>query len=238
VVSKIFSSLEKIKMAILELNHVSFSYPRHNKHVLTEINLAFDQAEITALVGPNGSGKTTLTKLMIGVLQPTKGEIHLDGRPIAGYSLGEIGRRIGYVFQNPDLQLFCSTAAEEIGFGLTNQGYKPEVVEERVQFYLDYFELRDYRSVFPLHLSQGEKQRLAIAAVLANEPLFLIFDEPTTGLDAFRKNSLEDYLKKIARSGRGMILVSHDTAFVNRVAERVVTLENGHVKWDSGEGKH
>lgn len=221
-------------MAFLEINQVSFSYPKHNKRVLTEINLDFEQDEITAVVGPNGSGKTTLTKLMIGVMQPTKGEIHLSGRPIAGYSLGEIGRRIGYVFQNPDLQLFCGSVAEEVGFGLTNQGYRPEMVEERVAFYLDYFELRDYRNVFPLHLSQGEKQRLAIAAVLANEPLFLILDEPTIGLDAYRKKLLEDYLKKIARSGKGMILVSHDTPFVNRMAERVVTLENGCIQSDSG----
>jgi energy-coupling factor transport system ATP-binding protein len=87
---------------------------------------------------------------------------------------------------------------------------------------------------FPLHLSQGEKQRLAIAAVLANDPLFLVLDEPTVGLDAYRKRLLEDYLKKISRSGRGMVLVSHDTAFVDRVAERVVILEKGRVIEDSG----
>lgn len=219
-------------MSFFEIKQVSFSYPKHNERVLTDISMDFDQNEITAIVGSNGSGKTTLTKLMIGVLQPTTGEIHLDGRPIAGYSLGEIGRRIGYVFQNPNLQLFCRTVAEELGFGLTNRGYKPEIVEERVQFFLNYFELKEYGDVFPLHLSQGEKQRLAIAAVLANDPLFMILDEPTIGLDAYRKKLLEDYLKKTARSGKGMILVSHDNAFINKVVQRVVTLENGQIKWD------
>jgi len=221
-------------MAFLEMNQVSFSYPKHNKRVLTEINLNFDQDEITAIVGPNGSGKTTLTKLMIGVLQPAKGKIYLDGRLIAGYSLGEIGRRIGYVFQNPDLQLFCSTVAEEVGFGLANQGCEPAMVQERVDFYLDYFELTACRNAFPLHLSQGEKQRLAIAAVLVNEPEFLILDEPTTGLDAYRKKFLEDYLKKISRLGRGMLLVSHDISFVNRMTERVVAMESGRIQSDSG----
>jgi len=221
-------------MAFLELNRVSFAYPKRGRSALTEIDLALGRDEITAIVGPNGSGKTTLTKLMIGVLQPSGGQILLDGRPLAGYSLGEIGRRVGYVFQNPDLQLFCGTVAEEIGFGLTNRGYKPEMVEERVQFYLDYFELGSYRHVFPLHLSRGEKQRLAIAAVLANEPLFLILDEPTTGLDAYRKKLLADYLQKIARLGRGMILVSHDEPFVGRMAERVVTLKDGRIQSDSG----
>ncbi len=220
-------------MSFLELNQVTFIYPRKVKPALMGINLSLEKDGITAIVGPNGSGKTTLTKLMIGVLQPNEGEIHLDGRLIAGYSLAEIGRRIGYVFQNPDLQLFCSTVAEEVGFGLTNQGCDPAAVKEKVDFYLDYFELAAYRNAFPMHLSQGEKQRLAIAAVLANEPEFLILDEPTNGLDAYRKKLLEDYLKKVARLGRGMILVSHDAPFVSRVAERVVTMENGRIQSDS-----
>lgn len=221
-------------MAFLELSQVTFSYPGKMKPTLTGINLALEKKEITAVVGPNGSGKSTLTKLMIGVLQATEGEIRLAGRPVPDYSLGEIGRRVGYVFQNPDLQLFCGTVAEEVGFGLINRGCDPEKAEERVEFYLDYFELTACRNAFPLHLSQGEKQRLAIAAVLANEPEFLILDEPTAGLDAYRKKLLEDCLKKIARLGRGMILVSHDAPFVERMAERVVTMTNGRIQRYNG----
>ncbi len=217
-------------MAYLELRQVTFSYPRKMKPALTGINLNFEKEEITAITGPNGCGKTTLTKLMIGILKATEGEIYLAGRPLTDYSLAEIGSRIGYVFQKPDLLLFCSTVAEEIGFGLTNRGCDPETVQKRIKFYLDYFELTDYRNDFPLHLSQGEKERLAIAAMLANEPEFLILDEPTIGLDAYRKKLLENYLKKIARLGRGMILVSHDAPFVNRLAERVVFMADGRIQ--------
>ncbi|MDD3898518.1 MAG: ABC transporter ATP-binding protein [Syntrophomonadaceae bacterium] len=220
-------------MPFLKLSRVTFFYPEKISSAVTGINLDLEQDGITALVGPNGSGKTTITKLMIGVLQPTEGELYLKGHSIAEYSLAEIGRRIGYVFQNPDLQLFCSTVAEEVGFGLINQGCEPAAVAERVDFYLDYFELAAYRNTFPLHLSQGEKQRLAIAAVLANEPEFLILDEPTIGLDAYRKRLLEDYLNKAAQLGRGMLLVSHDESFVNRMAKRVVTMENGRIQSDS-----
>jgi energy-coupling factor transport system ATP-binding protein len=220
-------------VAFLELNQVTFFYPQQQKPALVGIDLTFDKNEITAIIGPNGSGKTTLTKLMIGVLLPNTGKILLDDRPLREYSLAEIGRHIGYVFQNPDQQLFCPTVAEEVGFGLKHRGWEPEKVRERVKFYLDYFELTVYRKVFPLHLSQGEKQRLAIASVLANEPGFLILDEPTVGLDLYRKKLLEDYLNKIAQLGRGMVIVSHDTAFVERLAERVISLENGRIRGDS-----
>ncbi|MDD2511220.1 MAG: ABC transporter ATP-binding protein [Syntrophomonas sp.] len=221
-------------MAFLELRQIDFSYPGGRPAVLSGVNLALNREGISAIIGPNGCGKTTLTKIMLGILRPTSGEVLLEGRSVQEYTLAQIGRRIGYVFQNPEQQLFSSTVAEEIGFGLSYRSEDPAVIRERVEFLLDYFELSPYRQVFPLHLSYGEKQRLAIAAVLANEPEFLILDEPTVGLDACRKELLAAHLHKVARLGRGMVLVSHDTAFVNRMANRVIALEKGRVQRDSG----
>ncbi len=220
-------------MMFLETSQVTFSYSRKMNPAVTGINLELGKNNITAIVGPNGSGKTTVTKLLIGVLQPTVGKINLEGQALAGFSLAAIGRRIGYVFQNPNLQLFCRTVAEEIGFGLINQGCNPVTAKEKVNFYLDYFELAAYRDAFPMYLSQGEKQRVAIAAVLASEPEYLILDEPTVSLDASRKRLLGDYLQKIASRGRGMLLISHDMSFVNRMAERVIIMENGRIQADS-----
>lgn len=225
-------------MAFLELNRVAFAYSGQQKRAVAGIDLAFELDGITAIVGPNGSGKTTLTKLMAGILQPDAGEILLENRTLRSYSLAGIGSRIGYVFQNPEQQLFCATAAEEIGFGLRHRGWGPSAVRERTGFYLDYFELAPYSNVFPLHLSRGEKQRLAIAAVLAGEPGFLIMDEPTAGLDAYRKRLLADYLHKVAGLGRGVVVVSHDAGFVQRVADRIVSLENGQIRgerWQRGD---
>lgn len=223
-------------MSFLKLSQVNFRYPKQEKLTLDNINLEIDQEQVTAVIGPNGSGKTTLSKVIIGVLPATGGQILLQGSKVEEYSLAQIGRRIGYVFQNPDLQLFCGTVAEEIGFGLINQGYEADRVKERVDFYLEYFHLTEYRQAFPLHLSQGEKQRVAIASVLAAEPEFMILDEPTVGLDAYRKKILAAYLQKIARSGRGMILISHDMIFVNRLADRIIQMEKGCIVGDS-DGK-
>ncbi|KGP77188.1 cobalt ABC transporter ATPase [Desulfosporosinus sp. Tol-M] len=218
-------------MTYLELSQVSFNYPKQNKQVLKEINLNIKN-EVTAIVGANGSGKTTLTKLMLGILQPVNGQIRLEGKSLTEYSLAEVGRRIGYIFQNPDQQFFCPTVFEEIGFSLTHRGYGPEAVRKKVNYYLDYFELSAYKNVYPLHLSQGEKRRLAIAAILVNDPEFLILDEPTVGLDVYRKKLLHEHLLKTVGLGCGMILVSHDIKFVERVAERVVELENGQIRRD------
>ncbi|HWP98703.1 MAG TPA: ABC transporter ATP-binding protein [Syntrophomonadaceae bacterium] len=230
-------NMERESAAFLELRQIGFSYPRKKSAVLNGINLNFDREGITAIIGPNGCGKTTLTKIMTGILRPTNGDVYLEGRHLQEYTLAQIGRRIGYVFQNPDQQLFCSSVQEEIGFGMACLGEDPSVIAERVDFYMDYFELSSYRKAFPLHLSYGEKQRLAIASVLAGEPDFLILDEPTVGLDSYRKKLLADYLNKVAELGRGMVMVSHDTAFVSQVAERTVVLGNGWIQQDSSSSE-
>ena len=115
------SAMEEAGAAFLQLSQIGFSYPGKKSAVLSGINLVFEKEEITAIIGPNGCGKTTLTRLMVGILTPTSGTIKLLGHSLQEYTLAQIGRRIGYVFQNPNHQLFCSTVAEEIGFGITHR---------------------------------------------------------------------------------------------------------------------
>ncbi len=218
----------------LDVQGVFFSYPKEEKKILRNIHVCFRTGEIVAIVGANGSGKTTLTKLLVGVLRPSIGKIYVDDHDFDKMSIAEIGRHIGYVFQNPSQQIFCTSVQEEISYGLKNLKIPEEEIVSRVDYYLDYFQLSSYKQKFPLHLSQGEKQRLMLAAILAIHPRYVILDEPTTGLDVYRKKLLGDYLLKIKADGCGVIFVSHEKNFVKKYADRVILLEGGIIASERG----
>lgn len=214
-------------MGFIEFIDVSFCYPGQNKPVLHNANLSLPKEGVTAIIGPNGSGKTTFSKLLMGILKPTRGLIFLEGEPVSSLTLAQIGRRAGYVFQNPGKQLFCETVEEEIGFGLQNLGLPTDQVSRKAWEMMEYFELTRYSRSFPLSLSMGEKRRLAIAAVLTLEPDLLVLDEPTAGLDPYRKKLLGGYLKRVIASQRGVVIISHDYKFINKYATRLIRLEGG-----------
>lgn len=213
--------------AYIQLEHVSFSWPG-GVQVLKDINLDIKKHDTLALMGPNGSGKTTLGKLIIGLLAPSAGRVLLWGEDAAKYSLASRGRRIGYVFQNPEGQFFASTVSEEIGFALKLRGMSPEDAQQRVAEMLTLFELEEFAETFPFNLSQGEKQRLALAAIFALKPEFLILDEPFTGLDWLRKQRLLAVLEEVRNAGVGYLLISHDRECA-QLCSRVLQLEGGEL---------
>lgn len=211
----------------LRTKNLGYTYPGNRQAVLQEINLCFQAGEIVAIVGDNGCGKTTLTKLLVGILKPGTGRICLSGNDIGKMSLAEIGRQIGYVFQDPSQQIFCASVEDEIVYGLSNLGLEREEIERRINYYLDYFELSGYRKIFPQSLSQGEKQRLMLVAILAMHPRYVILDEPTTGLDPYRRKLLGDCLLRIKADGYGVIFASHQAKFIETYADKVIRLEDG-----------
>ncbi len=200
-------------------------------HILKNINLDFPGKGFVSLTGPNGSGKTTLGKVITGILPFQTGEVLIEGLDLKSMALPQIGRKIGYLFQNPDKQIFAPTVLEELAFGMKFKNCSEEEIRKKTNEMLDIFDLRLIKDSTSYFLSQGEKQRLAIAAVLLNNPEFLILDEPTTGLDIKRKEDLSTYLDRI-RDKVGILMISHDKSFINRHSDRIIKLEEGCVVYD------
>lgn len=219
----------------MELKNVSFEYIR-GKEIIKNIDISINIKDITCIIGPNGSGKTTLGKLMVGILKPNSGEIYLIGENIADISLAQIGRKIGYLFQNPEKQFFSNTVEDEIKFILEIKNLSKEYIKEKTESLLNLFQLNHIKTSFPLKLSQGEKQRLALAAILVNEPGYLILDEPTKGLDMQRRNTLVQIFKNLCSKGIGMTVITHDHAFVNQISDRILKMDRGEVVDDKRNG--
>jgi energy-coupling factor transport system ATP-binding protein len=206
---------------MISIENITFKYPQAGTPVITGFSACFERGEIVAVTGKNGSGKTTLTKLMAGILRPSAGRVKIGGADAAGMDLFEIGRKVGYVFQNPNRQLFCDTAYNETAYGLRNLGLDEAQVSQTASYYLDYFGLTAHRDTYPGNLSLGEKQRLALAAVLSLGTDYLVLDEPTSGLDVRRQGELGDLLLKLRKEeGCGIIFVSHEEDFIARCADR------------------
>ncbi|MDD2498848.1 MAG: ABC transporter ATP-binding protein [Desulfitobacteriaceae bacterium] len=220
----------------LSVHNICYRYPNHNKEILKGVSASFSPGIITTISGNNGCGKTTLVKIIIGMLNPTSGQVLLYGEDLSSWSIAQRGRKVGCVMQNPSNQIIGLTVREEMSYGLRNQGLSDEEINQKIHQYLTYFELGDYMDTFPLHLSLGERQRLMLAAFLAMEPSYIILDEPTASLDGYRKKLLGNYLKKTSDKGCGIILVSHDLSFIDTYGEKKLTLSNGILVPGKGNG--
>jgi len=157
----------------------------------------------------------------------------LCGRDSRDMSLGEIGKKIGYIFQDPERQLFAPTVFEELSFVMELTGEKPGLIKKRVEEMLLLFELNSLRDSFPFQLSRGEKQRLALAAVLINQPEYIIMDEPTTGLDVKRMKKLLQLLKRLQKDEIGLLVISHDHHYFKDYADQMLRLDRGVIEVES-----
>lgn len=219
------------RLNFIELRNVYFRYKK-GKPIINNLSLIIRKDEVTTILGPNGSGKTTLGKLMMGILKPINGQVYISNEDISERTLAQIGSKIGYLFQNPEKHFFCNTVEEELGFVLRFKGFSEAYLMERVEGLLKLLQLEDVRKSSPLLLSQGEKQRLAIATILVNNPEYLILDEPTTGLDVERKKILIELLKELIEKGIGMTIISHDHFFVEELSHRVIKIHRGEIIHD------
>lgn len=205
---------------MIVLENAAFRYPKAEREALSGLSGSFAPGECVAVTGRNGCGKTTMVRLICGILRPTAGRITVDGGDTAEMDLFSIGRLVGCVFQDPSRQLFCTSVEEEVRFGLVNMGLPEEEIAEKTARYLKLFRLEHLAGAFPGTLSQGERQRVVLAAVLAMGTRYLLLDEPTSGLDMRARDELGERLAELTRQGCGVIFVSHERPFIERWATR------------------
>jgi energy-coupling factor transport system ATP-binding protein len=201
-------------------------------HALRGVELTLRRGEYVALVGQNGSGKTTLARHLNGLLRPTEGHVLVGGDDIAKRSVAELSRTVGYVFQNPDHQLFADVIAKEVGFGPLAHGLPQPDIDERVDRALRLCGIEGLRDEHPLFVSRGERQLVAIASVVAIRPDVVIFDEPTTGLDEVYCELVLDLMDHLHADGHTIVVITHDMRLVAERTERILVLKDGAVLVD------
>ena len=212
---------------------VEYRYPQGGTKALNQVNLEIREGEFIALLGPNGSGKSTLAKLINGLLKPTAGRVLVKGRSTTTFSPPEMAKEVGYVFQNPDHQLFARTVEEEVGFGPRVLGLEAKTIRQRVKEALEAVDLNGFEKREPFALTKGERQRLAVASMLAARPWLLILDEPTTGLDYGHQRGLLEMLHRLNQQGHTILIVTHHLWVAAEYCLRCVVLKEGRV-WLEG----
>jgi len=196
---------------------------------LRGINLEIPDGAFVAVLGQNGSGKTTLVKHFNGLLKPTRGRVTVYGQDTATLPVGRLARTVGYVFQNPDHQIFCPTTREEIEFGPRNLDLPPEEVERRTEEALEYFGLTKHADDPPALLGFGLRRKITIAAVYAMRPQIFILDEPTTGLDWRSSMDMLRLVQDLHRAGHTILLITHDMKIAAEFSELCLVLRDGEV---------
>ena len=220
---------------MIEVKDIYFDYP-NGVEALKGVSINVKDGEFLAVMGQNGAGKTTLVKHFNGLLKPTKGKVFVDDVDTTKASVATLARNVGFVFQNPDHQLFNETVEQEIAFALKNFGFKEDVVENRVTWALNLLSLTQYRTTSPFMLSGGERKRVALASVLAWDPKILILDEPTIGQDYQQKEKLRQFILQLRTQKKTIIIVTHDVEFVAECNPRVLLMREGKIIAD-GEAK-
>ncbi|MEW8958087.1 MAG: ABC transporter ATP-binding protein [Moorella sp. (in: firmicutes)] len=216
---------------MIRAENIHFTYP-NGFQALRGLSFHIQAGEFVAVIGQNGAGKTTLLKLLNGLLKPTSGRILIGGLDTARARVAELARKVGFLFQNPDHQIFLPTVREELAFGPKNLGLKGAALDDRVVEAAAAVGLTPYLDVNPRQLSKGQRQRVALASVLAMQPEVLVLDEPTTGQDYREALEIMKLVKRLHQQGRTILLVSHDMEMVARFAHRALVLGEGQLLLD------
>ncbi|MFA6362535.1 ABC transporter ATP-binding protein [Methanoregula sp.] len=213
----------------ISVRHLSYSYDE--VPALHDVSIEISAGEFVAIVGENGSGKTTLVKQFNRLLIPTAGDVLIRGKNTRDCTITDLARDVGLVFQNPDHMFFADTVKDEIAFGLENLGIKNK--NDVIDAALDEVGLLHTKTLYPRWLSRGERQRLAIACVVAMQPAIIVLDEPTTGLDGDEARLVMEILKNLQVKGHTIIVITHNRDIAQYCADRMITMDQGRVISDT-----
>ncbi|WP_099353748.1 energy-coupling factor ABC transporter ATP-binding protein [Fredinandcohnia onubensis] len=219
-------------MSFLTLNDVTYCYPNGFKAV-ENVSMSFEKGESVAIIGQNGAGKTTTVKMMNGLIKPTQGDVIIDGLNTKDYTTAQISKKVGYVFQNPDDQIFHENVRSEIRFGPKNLGFSEQKIEENVMKAAELTGIVPFLNIHPYNLPYSLKKFVTIASVIAMDTDTIILDEPTAGQDSLAIERLGFIIDSLVREGKTIITITHDMEFVVNNFERVIVMANKRVVEDN-----
>lgn len=217
---------------IINLSHISYNYEEVS--ALNDISLEIYAGELIFFTGPNGCGKSTLFKLLNGLIFPTKGEYYFDNKKIDKNTLQDnmfaknFHKRIGYIFQNPDVQLFNATVYDEIAFGPRQMNLNEDIIHQRVNELLIYLNIQHLQDRPPYHLSGGEQKKVALAAILALNPDVLMIDEPLNGLDNKTRQWFKEFLMDFIKANKTILISTHEQELLSLPHSRIIKFNDEH----------
>lgn len=213
----------------LRVSDLAFAYP-DGPPVFQGVSFTVEPGERVAVLGANGTGKSTLLLHLNGLLTPSAGEVHVDSMAVRDGTLRAVRDRVGFVFQDPDDQLFLPTLLEDVAFGPLNQGLDPETAGIEARRQLESFDLLGVADRAAHHLSGGEKRLAALATVLVLEPSVLVLDEPTAALDARARSRV---VRSLAARGETLLIATHDLEVAGALCQRALVLADGRLAVDA-----
>ena len=219
---------------LIKVTDARYVYSNGAVLALDGVSLEIPEGQSVGIVGQNGSGKTTLTKLLNGLLKPTSGSIVVDSKDTAKNSVQQMSSTVGYVFQNPNHQLFAPSVTAELAFGPTNLKLPPEEITERIAHALEFFDIKQYADMHPYRLSFPLRKLVGIASVFTMGPKVFVLDEPTTGQDHQTTKVINQLIHRLQDRGSTVICVSHDMPLLADVSERMIVMWNAKIIADGG----
>jgi len=218
---------------IIKVEDLTHIYPTGQVVAVKDISLEINPGEIVGVIGQNGSGKTTLVKHFIGLLKPTSGKVIVNGKDTAPLRVQQIAANVGYVYQNPNHQLFARTVREELAFGPRNLDLPEDEVNARVEQAVEFFHLEELLELHPYRISFPLRKLVGMASVYTMRPAVFILDEPTTGQDNITTQTVYRLIKKLRDEGSTVLCVAHDMILLAEVVDRMLVLRDGDLIMDA-----